>query len=74
MEHGLFSLMRHMMIYIPIKKLCFPGNGSVLIPSPGMPGMMPCMGGMGGNMPGNTMPMGGMPGLGLSPSCRSCSI
>ena len=27
-----------------------------------MPGMMPCMGGMGGNMPGGNMPGGNMPG------------
>ena len=26
-------------------------------------GMMPCMGGMGGGMPGNTMPGGGMGGM-----------
>ena len=47
-----------------MKNCDFPENNSVLIPSPGMTGMMPCMGGMGGNMPGNTMPMGGMPGRG----------
>ena len=44
----------------------FPENNSILIPSPGMPGMMPCMGCMGGNMPGmgGNMPgMGGMPGV-----------
>jgi hypothetical protein len=51
---------------LPIQNGDFPENNSILIPSPGMPGMMPCMGCMGGNMPGmgGNMPgMGGMPGV-----------
>jgi len=52
------------MIYL-FKMVIFQQT-SQFFPSPGMPGMMPCMGCMGGNMPGmgGNMPgMGGMPGV-----------